>query len=918
MGIITFPLSNVARSAMGKEDIKEEVTAMNEETAKDPTRARTIRKFNPGTFQSDEEVIRQFVVREREFGIVLDVIHGNVETPACQHILLVAPRGRGKTMLLARVAAELRADNELSRSMLPVRFMEESHEVFDIADFWLETLFYLSKEIVRTDPALSRELQATHADLAGRWRGEFLAERAKATVLGASDRLGKKLVLMIENMQTLCDDVDENFGWKLRETLQTEPQIILLGTATSRFERLDDVREPFFELFRILDLKPLDTDACRRLWQVVSGDEVSERRIRPLQILTGGSPRLLVIVAEFAGHRSLRKLMEELVALVDDHTEYFRGHLEALAQTERRVYLATIDLWQPSSTSEIAARARLDVRSVSSLLGRLIDREMVKVQGTGRKRLYSAAERLYSIYYKIRREQGEATIVHYLIRFMAVFYTKQELVTLADSFKVEAAELPVIQEGLDRAKAEIAHFGYHYEKAVSTVAEPGRSNVESQDSSLSGLSQRQQLIFSLSPKLIEGNLLYHLGKFDDAIPVFTSIVEEFGSVKIPDVEFLVAIASLSIGHIYDRKGDYDAAIASYDDMIERFGNSPDPRVRIYVAATMLSKSKSESSLGDPSTAVATIEAIVSRFEDDRDRRIRKLVAEAIHNCGLINGELGKKEEEIASYEEVVDRYSEDPEDEIKKVVASAIINIGVAHGQRGDFDTAMTTFNSVIERYCSNRSEELQPAIVRAMLNKGQTYGHQGESHKAIKTFEYLIEQHGNVEAQDVIMSVVSALNAKAYYQITLELYDEALRSCDEADRRLRGAENENRQEKTVTSWIRMKTLYCKSEVDAALTLFQSIYTEFNPENEDAMGIMQSGVVGMVAAGTSERTMLDVLVGDVKKAKTLVPLIMALRLRLGETARAPVEVLEVAEDILREIDEESSKNNSGTPSKTQP
>ena len=270
----------------------------------DSAQDRTIRKFNPGTFQSDEEVIRQFVVRERELGIVLDVLRGNIETPSCQHVLLVAPRGRGKTMLLARVAAGLRAENELSRKMLPVRFMEESHEVFDIADFWLETLFYLSKEMVRSDPDLARVLQAVHADLTGQWRGEFLAERARAAVLDASDRLGRKLVLMIENMQTLLDDVGEDFGWQLRETLQTEPQIILLGTATSRFERLDDVREPFFGLFRMLDLKPLDAVACRRLWQVVSGDDVSESHIRPLQILTGGNPRLLVIVAEFTGHRS--------------------------------------------------------------------------------------------------------------------------------------------------------------------------------------------------------------------------------------------------------------------------------------------------------------------------------------------------------------------------------------------------------------------------------------------------------------------------------------------------------------------------------------------------------------------------------------------------------------------------------------
>ena len=34
---------------------------------------RPIRKFNPGTLQTDEEVMQQFVVRNHELGTVLDV-----------------------------------------------------------------------------------------------------------------------------------------------------------------------------------------------------------------------------------------------------------------------------------------------------------------------------------------------------------------------------------------------------------------------------------------------------------------------------------------------------------------------------------------------------------------------------------------------------------------------------------------------------------------------------------------------------------------------------------------------------------------------------------------------------------------------------------------------------------------------------
>ena len=35
---------------------------------------RRIRKFNPGTFQSDDEVVRQFVVRQEELDLVLECV----------------------------------------------------------------------------------------------------------------------------------------------------------------------------------------------------------------------------------------------------------------------------------------------------------------------------------------------------------------------------------------------------------------------------------------------------------------------------------------------------------------------------------------------------------------------------------------------------------------------------------------------------------------------------------------------------------------------------------------------------------------------------------------------------------------------------------------------------------------------------
>ena len=327
--------------------------------------------------------------------------------------------------------------------------------------------FSISSSSEPTAPDLARELRRSRDDLCARWRPD-LGAQAFGTLLDAADRLDRRLVLLVENFQNLCRDADDGFGWSLRAVLQNEPRIMLLASATTRFQEIRNAKEPFFELFRIVDLKPLDSAACLRLWSTASGDVASERAIRPLEIFTGGSPRLLVIVAEFARHRSLPRLMEELVTLVDNHTEYFRGHLEHLPRGERRVYVAIIDLWQPSGAGEIAQRARMDVRPASTCIGRLLARGLISAQGTGRRKRYVATERLYSTYYKLRRERDEAAIICNLIRFMMAFYTTDDLMGTSDDFVHGASESAPIYQGIARALRDEPRFVGIFESGFLT------------------------------------------------------------------------------------------------------------------------------------------------------------------------------------------------------------------------------------------------------------------------------------------------------------------------------------------------------------------------------------------------------------------------------------------------------------------
>ena len=980
-----------------------------------------VRKFNPGTLQSDEEVRRQFVVRQPTLDVVLEVLRGNVDSPSCQHVLIVAPRGRGKTMLLARTAAELRSGSTLSERLLPVRFMEESQEIFTLADFWLEALFHLARESRQCDSELARELQEAHTELASGWRGDDLAERASATVLEASDRLCRKLVLMVENLQALCESVDDNFGWKLRRVLQSEPQIILLATATSRFKGLDDAREPFFELFRILRLGPLDTGECRRLWRAVSGDEADGREIRPLEILTGGDPRLLVIVAGFARHGSLRQLMEELVTLIDDHTEYFRAHLEGFAKTERRVYLAVIDLWQASSTGEIAARARMDVRPVSTLLGRLVERGAVVVEGSGRKRRYAAAQRLYSIYYRLRRERDEAAVVRNLIQFMAVFYTEDELADMSVVLKAEALLWPVLREAFRRALAEAPEVRDAFsadmwrglvglsggietpddEEAEQLLEKIQAANDEGAFERIiriadqyltggNGASSRVRASVVARMLNAKGSAYARLDRPEAAAAAWDQLIERFGASDAPEIRVSVAKAWTNKAVVLEQLGehaaavvasdetvarfsdsdapeiqgtvatalaikaaaleglgDVEAATAAFDEVLERFGTSDASEVRQPVAQALLSKVFASEPLGDAQATIAASDALIKRFDASASPEVQFPVAMAWVNKASALGRLGKTDVAVRICDEVVERFGLGDPPEVQLPVAMALNCKASLHLQTGDTAEALAAWDRISEHFGDSKAPELSAQVACASLSKGLARGQpgelgevmtvydeavecfgasvaaqlrlpmatlladigilqeqSGEPDAAIATCDGAIERFGGADMPELRLATVLFFALKAKMQAQTGRAEEALRTCDELERRLGTlADNEKAEPQWLMGWIRTRALLYLRRYSDGMDAFRSVYAAFAPGDDTMMRMMVAGVLDLISTGAPEHDLLEILSADTVRAAGLAPLLVALRQRAGEAVRAPPEVLEVAVDICKRMEE---------------
>ena len=814
---------------------------MSGKNTKNALTALQVRKFSPGTYQSDEEIISQFVVRNHELNVILETLRGNIHSPSCQHVLIVAPRGRGKTMLLARVAAELRTNDGFSERLLSVRFMEESQEIFNLADFWLETLFHLAGELATHHPELAQELKETYANLTDRWRESDLGEQARARVLETADRLDRKLVLMVENLQMLSENVDEDFGWGLREVLQSEPRIMLVASATSRFEGLDDAGQPFFELFRTVNLERLSTEDCRTLWEVLSGKETSSREIRPLEILTGGSPRLLVIVAGFARHGSMRQLMEDLVTLIDEHTEYFRSHLENLPKTERRVYLAVVDLWRPSKPSEIAARSRTDIRTVSTMLKRLRDRGAVIAEGSGRKQMYSAAERLYSIYYKLRREGDEASVVRNLIHFMAVFYSESELSEVSGKLIAEAMKSRVIREGIERAVAE-RPLGEEW-KAIASINE--------------GLLVEKEIATAFEEK-----------DFEKVVETVDSVMisREAGQHEIP--ELLVAELLSKKIVAYEQLADFEAVTLTCNEMLKQLDRSEVPEAKQRIAKTMVIKGAAYMELENYQAAVGVYKKVVERFGESEEPEILFHVAEALLRKGAAEFMLGKWKDSISACEEVLERFGNNNEQDFQYCIARALLVKGIALGlgPTRDYEAAMAICDDVVWRFQDSEVPGIKYYVVAAMISK-------------------------------------------ADMQIRLGRPQDALYTCEKAEQEQPGILDKN--DRDLLAWqimgVRALAMAAQGKYVQAAETLQSIYAKLIPDEKAMMYSMLGSVQLMTVFGMPTKDLVDILSSDDKKSELLEPLILALRLYGGEMVQAPAEMLDVAGDISKFIEEEKAK-----------
>ncbi|MDE0433052.1 MAG: ATP-binding protein [Bryobacterales bacterium] len=872
------------------------------------------RKYNPG-FLTDDELVASFCVRTEEFESMVETLRectGNSNT----HQIVIGPRGSGKTSLLLRVAAEIRRDADLSSRFFPIVFAEESYEVSTAGEFWLECLSRLSDQAPSEEG--SPDLRRTFEELRQIRDDRTLADRCLGALQDFADRECRRLVLIVENLNMLLGDIgDEDAGWQLRHTLQTEPRVLLLASATSRFQEIDDPKRAFYDLFRLLPLRSLDRDDCATLWQTVSGQSHAPETIQPLRILTGGSPRLLTIVARFGANLSFRELMADLLDLVDDHTEYFKSHLDALPHQERKVYLAVADLWKPASAREIADRARLNVNQCSAQLKRLTSRgAIMETGGTPRRKLYYVSERLYNIYYLMRRARGPAPLVQALIHFMEAFYSPTELKNfvgriMKDMSDSDSKTLSLHEEMYEQFIqmlsrrtncGELRPFALEveFDRACTLEAPEALTAWESFICRFSESTATEDQHFIAAALVGKGMALASMDRLDEAIAAWNVMVQRFRISDTPEVLQAVALARFLIGGVLASSDRPREALAAWRGLLQEFGDSNTKEISWIATRTFARMGDVLLHLDSPDLALSSLDLAIRRFESEEppeDWKILptcEILANSLASKGTALLRLDQPEEALDTWQEVVRRFGLRHEPQLRQAVSQSLFGQGKALTRLDRSEQAMTIWDDVVRRNNSNATAESAKMVASALVEKGALLIRSKKRDEALAVWEEILERFAQDDDPALRDKTEFALLMKAAFEMTNGQSGTAIDLISPVlERQGGGLDN-----KYLGYRLRARAFLAEGMPEACerdVALILAIMPNLDLSDGEAI----NDLIDM-ASDLNMKRMRD-MIKESPACELLLPLTTALEMELGLQPRVAKEVEEVAEDIREQF-----------------
>jgi tetratricopeptide (TPR) repeat protein len=392
--------------------------------------------YNPERM-SETEIKETFVAYQWVVDEIISIIKRQPKGAGVQHVVIVAPRGMGKTTLLLMLRFTV-LSQDIAKRWQPVLFPEESYSVYDLADLWVEVIDHVASET--GDVTLGEEvkkLKDSHPD------SSDLESVALASIKDWRKKNKKRLLLLIDNFDMILEQIgSEKDNASLRDVLMNDGTMMLVGGSTIFFKEARAYDQPLYNLFKIYNLNGLNSeqveDLLRRRARIDGLENFEEilranrSRLRVLEYFTGGNPRLVLMLYRVLTHSDISEVRRGLEKLLDEVTPYYKAKIEVLPPQQRKILdqIARIsaETREGLTPTEIAGATRLPINQVSSQLKRLADVGYVRAANIrGRSSYYTLSEPLYAIWHQMRFGRNARTRMNWLIAFLRGWYDAEEL-----------------------------------------------------------------------------------------------------------------------------------------------------------------------------------------------------------------------------------------------------------------------------------------------------------------------------------------------------------------------------------------------------------------------------------------------------------------------------------------------------------
>ena len=386
-------------------------------------------RFTPSTM-SAELLERLFVVRKPILEALMKRVKALGRTPSPHHTLLVGPRGAGKTHLISLVYHRCKSLGKTGDGK-PLRIA------------WLP-------EDPWTLVSYGRLLAAILERVVPDFDNQKIAEPELDAHIRHTSREDGPILVLAENLDQILAALGDSGQQKLRNLLQTEPDILVIATTTRLDHSLSAHAAPFFGFFDTIRLDPFSPEEAREMLTTLAreannselakrlSDNESLARIHTIAHLAGGQPRLWALLGSALTVEDLRDLTTLLLNRFDDLTPYYQEQLARLSPMQRLIVaeLATAD--RPLPVKDLAERIGYDQRSTAKAVSDLANLGWLKSTSTiftalldRRRTYYDLAEPLARLAFQIKDSRGEPLPL--IIDFLTNWFDAEQLQTFSEN-----------------------------------------------------------------------------------------------------------------------------------------------------------------------------------------------------------------------------------------------------------------------------------------------------------------------------------------------------------------------------------------------------------------------------------------------------------------------------------------------------